>query len=281
MMHYSRLQKAIDYIEENLSHPIGLTDVSNAAFSSLSYFHRVFYFMTGFTVKEYIRRRRLSNAAYQLHCTELLITDIAFNAGYETLETFTRAFKKHYGVSPRAFRQENQEQPLFARLDILAKYTGQQKPDLDFILDLKYVLFKQVDILGFQTHTTLENGQQATHICHFANKIMTSNSLSQHFNLDSTPIFGVYTNMSDESEFNYTIGCLANTCIKVLYQLVAHAIPTARYEKFTLNRIDRIKEAWHYIYGYWFPENDQYRASGFDFEIYYPESVDIYIPMQV
>lgn len=280
-MHYTRLQKAIDYIEKNLNSPISLADVSRKAFSSLSYFHRVFYFMTGFTVKEYIRRRRLSNAAYQLHCTKLSITEIAFNAGYEALETFTRAFKTHYGVSPRVFRQSNQEQSLFDRLDILGKYAGQAKPDLDFTLDLQYVLFKQTSILGFQIHTTLENGQQAIDICHFANEMMANNNLPNFFNLESTQIFGIYTNMSDESEFDYTIGCLESACIKKSDQLVSHLIPTARYAKFTLNRIDRIKEAWDYIYGYWFPKNDQYRAPGFDFEIYHRESVDIYIPMQV
>ena len=108
MNHYKRIQNAVNFIEENLSQPIRLKDISKAAFSSLSYFHRIFYFTTGFTVKEYIRKRRLSIAAYQLHCTHFSITDIALNAGYETLESFTRAFKKHYAVSPRAFRQKNQ-----------------------------------------------------------------------------------------------------------------------------------------------------------------------------
>src|SRR5258708_3425874 len=109
MNHYSRLQNAVNFIEENLDNPISLIEVSKAAFSSLSYFHRVFYFMTGLTVKEYIRKRRLSRAAYQLHCTSLSITDIALNAGYETLESFTRSFKKHFDISPRTFRQTNQE----------------------------------------------------------------------------------------------------------------------------------------------------------------------------
>lgn len=279
MSHYNRIQNAVDFIEENLSKPISLTDVSKAAFSSLSYFHRVFYFMTGYTVKEYIRRRRLSQAAYQLHCTKLSIIDIALNAGYETPESFTRAFKKHYGISPRSFRQTNQEQMLFDKLDVLGIYAKQQKSAVDFTLDLDYVLYKQVSVKGFQTHTTMEGGQQAIDICNFANKIMTSNSLGKHFDLNTTPIFGVYTNMSDENEFDYTIACLANACVKPSSKLVSHIIPTSQYAKFTLNRMDRIKEAWHYIYGCWFSQNDKYRTQGFDFEIYHADTVDIYIPM--
>lgn len=279
MNHYSRLQNAVNFIEENLDNPISLTDVSKAAFSSLSYFHRVFYFMTGLTVKEYIRKRRLSKAAYQLHCTDFSITDIALNAGYESLESFTRAFKKYVGSSPRVFRNTNQEHPLFEKLNILEKFSDKQLPQLDFDLHLEYVLYKETHIKGFQIRTTLEGGQQAIDICNFANEIMSSKKLEKYFNLNSTAVFGIYTNMTDENEFDYTIGCLADSCIKPTDKLVSHIIPTSQYAKFTLNRADRIKEAWHFIYGYWFPQNDRYRAPGFDFEIYHRESTDIYIPM--
>jgi AraC family transcriptional regulator len=277
--HYTRLQNAVNFIEENLDNPISLTDVSKSAFSSLSYFHRIFYFMTGFTVKEYIRKRRLSRAAYQLHCTGLFITDIALNAGYENLESFTRAFKKHFNISPRSFRQTNKEHPLFEKLDILEKYATQPSSFLDFDLTFEFVLYKEICIQGFQIHTTMEEGQQAIDICHFANKIMANKLLENYFNFSVTPIFGVYTNMTDENEFNYTIGCLENSRIKSSNKLVSHIIPTSQYAKFTLNRLDRIKEAWQYIYGCWFPNNDHYRTAGFDFEIYHHESVDIYIPM--
>lgn len=119
--------------------------------------------MTGLTVKEYIRKRRLSNSAQQLHCTKLPITDIAFNAGYESLESFTRSFKKHFGVNPREFRKSNQEHLLFERLDIFKMYVNKAHPHPDFKLDLENVLYKETYIQGFQIHTTLEGGQQAMH----------------------------------------------------------------------------------------------------------------------
>lgn len=280
MNYYARLQKAIDFIEENINKTFSLADVSNAAFSSLSYFHRIFYFMTGLTVKEYIRRRRLSNAAHQLHCSKLSITNIAFNAGYETLESFTRAFKKHFGVNLRAFRNSNQELLLFEKLDIFNKYAKHVIPNLDFQLNVEYVLYKESCIQGLQITTTLENGQQAVDICCFANEILQKNKLAEFFDLSQTPIFGVYTNMTDENEFDYTIGCLKQSNIKPSNVLVSHIIPTSTYAKFSLNRLDRIKEAWHYIYGTWFPKNDRFRSPGYDFEMYHPDSVDIYIPMK-
>ena len=160
MNHYNRIQQAVDFIEDNLNTSFSLTDVSKAAFSSLSYFHRVFFFMTGLTVKEYIRKRRLSLAAYQLHCSKASITDIAFNACYDTPESFSRAFKKQYGVNPRTFRQKNQEQILFDKLNIIETYATKTIPHLDFELSLDYVLYKETNILGFQTHTTLEKAGQ-------------------------------------------------------------------------------------------------------------------------
>ena len=114
----------------------------------------------------------------------------------------------------------------------------------------------------------------------FANQIIASGLLAKHFNLGATPMsFGVYTNMTDQNEFDYSIGCLRSACSQPSKNLIAHTLPGSRYAKFTLNRTDRIKEAWHYIYGYWFPQNDLYRTAGFDFEIYRADGVDIYIPM--
>lgn len=278
MNHYTRLQNAVDYIEKNLDSPISLTDVSKAAFSSLSYLHRIFYFMTGYTVKEYIRKRRLSRATYQLHCTKLPITQIALSAGYENPETFTRAFKQQLGVNPRAFRKTNQEHLLFEKLDILEKYAMRIPVSLDFQLNLEYVLYKEAYVQGFQIHTTLEGDQQAIDIGNFAGEIIKSKKLEKYFQT-TNPLFGIYTNMSDENEFDYTIGCLEKNAIKTSKKLVSHTISTSRYAKFSLKRLDRIKEAWDYIYGSWFPENDCYRSPGFDFEIYSAEAVDIYIPM--
>ena len=277
--HYERIQNALDFIEDNLSSPINLTEVSKKAFSSLSYMHRVFYFMTGFTLKEYIRRRRLSKAAYALHCTKKAITDIALEACFETPESFSRAFKKHYGSSPRDFRQKNQEQTLFERLNILNTYAKQPKPALDFSLSSELVLYKETTVQGFQTHTTIENAQQTIDICNFADEVLASGKLAQYFDLSSSPIFGVYTNMTDESDFDYTIGALEKNCTTPSEKLVTHTLPSSSYARFTLDRMDRIKEAWHYIYGYWFPNNNEYRTEGFDFEIYKENSVDIYIPM--
>lgn len=280
MEHYQRIQQAIDFIEEHLNETFTLRDVSRAAFSSLSYFHRVFYFMTGFTLKEYIRKRRLSTAAHQLLCTKTPISTIAFDAAYKTHESFTRAFKKQFGSSPRDFRKTQQEHPLFKPLDILAEYASATALKNDFELCLNFVAYKAAVIKGFQIQTTIENGQHASDICAFSNRIISSHLLEMHFDTSTTETFGVYTNMTDENEFDYTIGCLKTSCTSPSIELVSHTLPSSQYAKFTLSNTSKVKEAWHYIYGVWFPKNQAERTTGLDFETYQKDKVDIYIPMQ-
>lgn len=279
MNNSQRIQKAVDYIEQHLLDDFSLKDVSATAFSSLSHFHRIFLALTGYSLKEYIRKRRLSYAAQQLHCGKDSITDIGLRVGYDTAESFSRAFKKHYECSPREFRNTNKEQLLEPKLDVLQQFAKSLLPDRDYELTVNYVLYEQQTIYGFQTHTTMENGQQEIDICNFSNEVFSSGKLADYFDMQKTSVYGLYTNMKDQNDFDYTIGCLKQSAIKSLDGLASHVIPRSRYARFTLNRLDRIKQAWYYIYGYWFLENDAERTKGFDFEIYYDDKVDIYIPM--
>ncbi len=279
MDHRQCIERAIDFIEKNLKNEFTLRDVANEAFKSLSYMHRIFYFMTGFTLKEYIRNRRLSNAAYLLKCSKQSITDIALDSGYQSVESFTRAFQQKYDLSPRQFRHASQEQLLFERLNLETITFENSLIERDFNLDLDYVVFKNTTLQGFQIQTTIEGGQQAKDICNFANSIFSTGKLNENFNLSMTNIYGVYTNMTDQNEFDYTIGCEQASNIKASNELVTHDIITSKYARFRLDRNDRIKEAWHYIYGTWFLEQVENRTQGFDFEIYFCDHTDIYIPM--
>jgi len=160
--HYQKIQRAIDYIEANLETDISLKDVSTAAFSSLSYFHRVFYYLTGYTLKEYIRKRRLAKAAFELVNTNKQIIDIALNSFYESPESFARAFKKQYNLSPRQFRNEKQEHTVFKSLNIFDSSEDYERPEM--LIEQSYVIYKETQISGFKTRTSIEN---AVDICGF------------------------------------------------------------------------------------------------------------------
>src|SRR5262249_20809830 len=100
-----RVQRAIDRIVANLDEALDLGALAKDACLSPFHFHRVFRGMVGETPVELGRRLRLERAASALADTDRGITQLAFEAGYDTHEAFTRAFRARYGASPSEFRQ--------------------------------------------------------------------------------------------------------------------------------------------------------------------------------
>ena len=116
--YHERVQHAVDYIERHLTEEISLQEVSNRANTSIFHFHRLFRAFTGRSLTEYIRERRLYFAAGELAQTRKLIIDIAFEYGYSTPESFLRAFKARYGVTPRAFRKKGTSPPFMSKVNL-------------------------------------------------------------------------------------------------------------------------------------------------------------------
>ena len=94
------IQRAIDYVENNLTEKIDYDMVAAQSFSSSYHFQRVFSTLCGFTIGEYIRNRRLSLAGSELATSDGKIIDIAMKYGYESPDSFTKAFKQFHGVLP-------------------------------------------------------------------------------------------------------------------------------------------------------------------------------------
>jgi len=102
--HDACIKKSIEYIEDNLDNKIELKELADKAFLSKYHFHRVFHSVVGEPVAEYIRKRRLKEAASELITTDNKIVDIALKYQFSSQEAFTKAFKRIYGVPPREFR---------------------------------------------------------------------------------------------------------------------------------------------------------------------------------
>lgn len=103
--HGFRVFKAIRYIDQNLFAQIDLDSIASAGAFSPFHFHRVFTSLMGMTVSEYVRKRRLSEAARRLIDTDQDILDLALECQYESQEAFTRAFKKAYDMAPGQLRK--------------------------------------------------------------------------------------------------------------------------------------------------------------------------------
>jgi len=102
----SDFESAIEYIEENLTSDIDFNIVAKKAKCSSYHFQRMFSSLVGIPLSEYIRRRRLTLAAFELQNSDVKITDIALKYGYETHSSFTRAFQLMHGVTPSKVRTD-------------------------------------------------------------------------------------------------------------------------------------------------------------------------------
>ena len=100
------MQQAIAYLEEHLLEEVNYEDAAKYVHTSSYEFHRAFSFLTGMTANAYIRSRRLSLAAREIVETDARITDIALKYGYETPESFTKAFTRFHGIAPKMAREE-------------------------------------------------------------------------------------------------------------------------------------------------------------------------------
>ena len=99
------LSKAIQYIEEHLTDNIDIDEVSSQAYASSSHFQLIFHIVTGMTIGEYIRNRRLSSAAQDLLLPNSRIIDVAMRYQYDTQESFSKAFMRFHDVPPSKARR--------------------------------------------------------------------------------------------------------------------------------------------------------------------------------
>ena len=97
-----KLGKAIDYIEDNLDKEISYDEAARIACCSPYYFQRIFSYVSGVSLAEYIRRRKMTQAAFELQRTDEKVIDIALKYGYSSPTSFHRAFQNVHGITPTA-----------------------------------------------------------------------------------------------------------------------------------------------------------------------------------
>lgn len=97
-----KLGKAIDYLEDNLDKEISFDEAARIACCSPYYFQRVFSYVSGVSLAEYIRRRKMTQAAFELQRTDSRVIDVALKYGYSSPTSFNRAFQNVHGITPTA-----------------------------------------------------------------------------------------------------------------------------------------------------------------------------------
>lgn len=107
MKHYEVIEDALIYIENNLTSPLSLDSVASTFNMSKYYFHRLFSAIMGYTLNQYLLSRRLNASLDYIQNKQMSLTEIAYQLSFGTQSSFTRAFKRQYGIPPSSLREKN------------------------------------------------------------------------------------------------------------------------------------------------------------------------------
>jgi len=130
------LRQAIEYMEDRLQTKLEIEDIAKSALSSKYHFQRMFHALTGFTVTEYIRNRRLTLSAEELASTDSKVIDVALKYGYESPEAFTKAFQRLHGITPSAAKKKDVKLKSFPRISFQIQIKG--------VVEMNYRIVEEV-----------------------------------------------------------------------------------------------------------------------------------------
>ena len=270
------LQKAIDYVEEHITEKIDYEAVAKEALSSVFHFQRVFGIMCGMTLGDYIRMRRLTLAAQELMDTDAKIIDIALKYGYDTPESFTRAFSKFHGFTPTEV-SNGATITAFSRLSVkiilsggnLMNYRIEKKDAFNVICKRKQVEKPGSDVAAKDIHefwTECGKDGSMDRIFKYIPKNPTMNGL-----------LGIcFTDNMSDNHFPYGIG-FEYEGQDVDPNLEVIEIPEHTFAVFTCKgrMPDAFVETYKKICTEFFPQNDKYEyAHGVEFEVYPSDKID-------
>lgn len=144
--------KAINYIEEKITEDIDAEDISRVVGMSPFYFQKGFSLLCGYSVSEYIRNRRLTLAGKELQQTDTKIIDVALKYGYDSPDSFTKAFTRFHGVTPNMVKHQEGEIKMFSPLKINFELKG------GFEMDCKIVKKPAFTLVGYSKMIPYEDG---------------------------------------------------------------------------------------------------------------------------
>jgi len=155
MQWVDRMNRVMEYLEQHLTEEINPEAISHIMACPYSVFQRSFAPVTGIQLSEYIRRRRLSCAAYELQNTEQRVLDIAVKYGYDSADAFAVAFKRMHGITPQEARKADAVLKFFARLNFTLMITGVNE------MDYRVLDKKAFNVLGIRRTTPQPGGTWA------------------------------------------------------------------------------------------------------------------------
>lgn len=265
------IQRAVDYVEAHITEDIDYEEVAKQAYSSSFHFQRVFSILCGYTIGDYIRMRRLSLAGNDLTASSVKVIDVALKYGYDTSESFSRAFARFHGVTPSQAKQGGAElksfSPLFVKLVLDGGNTINYRIEN---LDSFQLICKRKQIAG-ETEMPTEEISKFWRSCQSDGTVESLLKYLPSPNIFNESIVGAsFGNDATETDFPYAIGVPYNGQPIVEKELTVIEIPAHTYVVFPC--IGKMPEAfvrlYQKIYSEFFPASEYQPCCGTDFEAY-------------
>lgn len=273
-----QLQDAVNYMEEHLLEDINYEDVAASVYMSSYNFHRTFRLMTGITANEYIRNRRLSLAARDFQTTDISVIEAAFKYGYETPESFSKAFLRFHNVTPRQARAEGT--PLCMFNPLVIKITLEGGTIMDYRI-VKKEAQKFITLTESFPNEIISDDNDHS-ISDFWSRCYQKNLIAPLQNLrpaGKRDLYGLCSPKVDENEnFEYGIGVLIDedTDITNETRLLTQGYriwetDAAEYAVFKCmgESGDSIAQSWSRFYKEFLPQTNYAQTELTDYEIYF------------
>lgn len=252
------IRKAIEYIEEHITEDITANDVASYVAISTFYFQKGFCLLCGYTVMEYIRNRRLALAGNDVATgTEKIIT-IALKYGYDSPDSFTKAFARFHGVTPSMVQKNSTMLKTFAPLKIKLSLEGGYK------MDYQITKKESFTVAGVSRRFAYEGAKEA--IPEFWKDLYKNGHGKQVCGM-----FGVNINVAmGSNEFEYLIADVYRPQRDIPEGLITKTIPAFTWAVFPCKgpMPEAMQDAYAKIFSEWLPALKNYEiAAGYCIEI--------------
>lgn len=254
---------ALKYIEENLTNEMDFKEVARIAFCSEYHFKRMFSFLAGISLSEYIRRRRLSLAAFELIDSSVKVIDIAIKYGYNSPDSFTRAFQNLHGITPSEARNNGHSLKAYPPMTFQLSIKGGN--EMNYRIEEK----EAFRIVGIKKRVPIIFSGVNQEIATMWESLddETINKLKSLSNVTPLGLISASTNfsegrMEEKGELDHYIGVATTKgCQNNLVQLEVPASTWAIFEAIGPFP-DTLQDVWGRIYSEWFPSSNYEQIEG-------------------
>lgn len=273
MKYEDRIQRSVDYIDAHLTDPLDLAAIASESGYSLSHFYRVFPAITGFSVKEFVRNKRLAMAARRLVASKDRILDIAVECAFDSQEVFTRAFSALYGCTPGEYRKNRKNSiDVFDRMDEFARQMESrgQRPPLEIPVKAEVVYRDRMHLAGMEIHTGVaENIDQSTIPAFWDNVFVPRlHEIQNRVSIDTIIAYEVSDPLTDDL---LHMASVEVTMPEAPQGMVVRSLEPGYYAAFTPQRpLDPFEYSAlvRYAYGEWFPMSGCEIRADFSLDLY-------------